>query len=156
MGIEISKDNFIQKYFCDDWRPFWPTSVSKECAVPKPTPLKPEDFPPEMRKNFKHTPGVDPRFQQTDQTLRCYVMYTDFYRCQKILGADNKPCEWFKETYKAICPNEWIEKFDYRRTRKPSIFPWHKGISQGDLPGHCYGDDYVDKKQFMSKRITHN
>ncbi|XP_018369007.1 PREDICTED: uncharacterized protein LOC108765033 isoform X2 [Trachymyrmex cornetzi] len=32
-------------------------------------------------EEFIRSPGNDPRFQQQNQTQRCFVMYTDFYRC---------------------------------------------------------------------------
>ncbi|XP_024939757.1 uncharacterized protein LOC107266823 isoform X2 [Cephus cinctus] len=66
------------------------------------------------------TPGLDPRFQQQNQTMRCYVMYTDFYRCEKILGED------------------WIRRWDEHRAE--GRFPWFRYKSQGKFPGDRYGD----------------
>ncbi|KAK2587098.1 hypothetical protein KPH14_002864 [Odynerus spinipes] len=85
------------------------------------------------------TPGVDPRFQQQNQTLRCYVMYTDFYRCENILGEGNDACTWFKRVFESICPHEWIRQWDELRVQ--GKFPWHKYKTQGDFPGNRYGDD---------------
>ncbi|XP_066590610.1 cytochrome c oxidase subunit 6B2 isoform X2 [Prorops nasuta] len=80
----------------------------------------------------------DPRFQQTDVTLRCYVMYADFYRCEKILGEGTEACAWFKKAYETFCPTRWIENFDDLRTT--GRFAWHKGTKQGKFPGYKYGD----------------
>lgn len=67
-------------------------------------------------------------------------MYTDFYRCEKILGEGNDACTWFKDVFQSICPNAWIENWDSLRTNDPPIMPWHKGRKQGYFPGHTYGD----------------
>ncbi|XP_076676836.1 uncharacterized protein LOC143373445 [Andrena cerasifolii] len=83
-------------------------------------------------------PGSDPRFQQQNQTLRCWVMYTDFYRCERILGAGSEACTWFQHVYKSICPNEWMYQWD--RLREAGKFPWHKYKTQGKFPGSKYGD----------------
>ncbi|XP_017754750.1 PREDICTED: cytochrome c oxidase subunit 6B1-like [Eufriesea mexicana] len=56
--------------------------------------------------------GEDPRFQQQNQTLRCWVMYTDFHRCKNILGAETDACNWFKQVYTSICANEWIYRWN--------------------------------------------
>ncbi|CAD6237138.1 GSCOCG00002159001-RA-CDS, partial [Cotesia congregata] len=80
------------------------------------------------------------RFQQTNQSLRCYVMYTDFYRCEKILGENEKACQWFKDTFQALCPKDWIERWDSLRALNPPKFYWHKERTQGKFPGRSYGD----------------
>ncbi|XP_046748018.1 cytochrome c oxidase subunit 6b-1-like [Diprion similis] len=84
------------------------------------------------------TPGLDPRFQQTNQTLRCFVMYTDFYRCENILGEGKVACQWFKDVFTSICPLDWVRKWD--EAREAGRMPWSKGNSQGNFPGHSYGD----------------
>ncbi|XP_043525819.1 cytochrome c oxidase subunit 6B1-like, partial [Frieseomelitta varia] len=60
-------------------------------------------------------PGEDPRFQQQNQTLRCWVMYHDFYRCEHILGEKSDVCTWFKQVFTSICPNDWIRRWDELR-----------------------------------------
>ncbi|XP_076641185.1 uncharacterized protein LOC143352517 [Halictus rubicundus] len=82
-------------------------------------------------------PGLDPRFQQQNQTLRCWVMYTDFYRCENILGAGSDACTWFKQVFTSICPSDWVRHWDQLRTE--GKFPWHKYKKQGDFPGDKYG-----------------
>ncbi|XP_006620064.1 cytochrome c oxidase subunit 12, mitochondrial [Apis laboriosa] len=56
--------------------------------------------------------GEDPRFQQQNQTIRCFIMYTDFDRCEEILGKGTATCTWFKQVFQSICPNEWIRRWD--------------------------------------------
>ncbi|XP_076276375.1 cytochrome c oxidase subunit 6B2 [Lasioglossum baleicum] len=82
--------------------------------------------------------GLDPRFQQQDQTVRCWVMYTDFYRCERILGAGSDACNWFKQVFTSTCPNDWIRYWDVLRTE--GKFAWHKYKKQGDFPGDKYGE----------------
>ncbi|KOX70948.1 Cytochrome c oxidase subunit 6B1 [Melipona quadrifasciata] len=60
-------------------------------------------------------PGEDPRFQQQNQTLRCWLMYHDFYRCERILGEGSDVCTWFKQVFTSICPNDWIRRWDELR-----------------------------------------
>ena len=76
------------------------------------------------------------RFQQQNQTLRCYVSYTDYFRCQKILGENHEACDWFKDVYNTFCPIKWIEDWD--EARAEGRMPWHKR-NQGKFPGDKYG-----------------
>ncbi|KAG5314601.1 CX6B1 oxidase, partial [Acromyrmex insinuator] len=84
------------------------------------------------------TLGNDPRFQQQNQTSRCFVMYTDFYRCEHILGKDSEACTWFKDVFTSICPKAWVEQWD--ELRLTGRLPWHKYRTQGDFPGNKYGE----------------
>ncbi|XP_035733268.1 cytochrome c oxidase subunit 6B1-like [Vespa mandarinia] len=88
-------------------------------------------------EKFLSSPGSDPRFQQQNQTLRCYVMYTDFYRCEHILGEGHEACTWFKRVFTSICPNDWINNWD--ELRLSGKLPWHKYKTQGNFPGDTYG-----------------
>lgn len=78
------------------------------------------------------------RFQQQNQTARCYVMYTDFYRCEHILGEGAEACKWFKEVFTIMCPNAWVEHWD--ELRVTGRLPWHKHRTQGAFPGCKYGE----------------
>ncbi|XP_011878111.1 PREDICTED: probable cytochrome c oxidase subunit 6B [Vollenhovia emeryi] len=89
-------------------------------------------------QKFKFSPGNDPRFQQQNQTQRCFVMYTDFYRCQHILGENSEACTWFKDVFTSICPRAWVEHWD--ELRLTGRLPWHKYKTQGDFPGNKYGE----------------
>lgn len=65
-------------------------------------------------------------------------MYTDFYRCEHILGEGTEACTWFKDVFTAICPNDWVRGWD--ELRVTGRLPWHKYRTQGDFPGNKYGD----------------
>ncbi|KAG7206976.1 hypothetical protein KM043_000867 [Ampulex compressa] len=41
---------------------------------------KKDESEKDVELKLARVPTADPRFQQQNQTLRCYVMYTDFYR----------------------------------------------------------------------------
>ncbi|XP_028049426.1 cytochrome c oxidase subunit 12, mitochondrial [Monomorium pharaonis] len=92
----------------------------------------------EEQKGYKFPPGNDPRFQQTNQTQRCFVMYTDFYRCKHILGEGSEACTWFKDVFTSICPRAWVEQWD--ELRLSGRLPWHKYRTQGTFPGSKYGE----------------
>lgn len=64
-------------------------------------------------------------------------MYTDFYRCERILGTGSNACTWFKQVFTSICPNNWIERWD--NLRAEGKFSWHKYKTQGKFPGDKYG-----------------
>jgi len=67
------------------------------------------------------THRYDPRFPNQNQTRRCQWSYIDFHRCQKLRGEDYEPCEYFKQTYKKLCPNGWVERWDEQRDNE--VFP---------------------------------
>ncbi|XP_020293246.1 cytochrome c oxidase subunit 6b-3-like [Pseudomyrmex gracilis] len=82
--------------------------------------------------------GSDPRFQQQNQTQRCFVMYTDFYRCEHILGKDTHACKWFKDVFTSVCPSFWVQQWD--ELRLTGRLAWHKYRTQGTFPGSKYGE----------------
>ncbi|XP_012288101.1 cytochrome c oxidase subunit 6b-1 isoform X2 [Orussus abietinus] len=84
------------------------------------------------------TAGRDPRFQQQNQTLRCFVMYTDFHRCEHLLGTGHEACTWFKQVFTSICPISWVERWDWYRSE--GRMPWSRAREQGKFPGNRYGD----------------
>ncbi|GAB1861650.1 Cytochrome c oxidase subunit VIb isoform 2 [Camponotus japonicus] len=92
----------------------------------------------EALQELRFTPGNDPRFQQQNQTQRCFVMYTDFYRCEYILGEGSEACTWFKDVFTSICPNAWVQGWD--ELRLTGRLPWHKYKTQGTFPGNKYGE----------------
>ncbi|XP_063989375.1 cytochrome c oxidase subunit 6B1-like [Diachasmimorpha longicaudata] len=99
-----------------------------------PAPSEAEEDPcakkEEKKVEVKLRPTVasDPRFQQQNQTLRCFVMYTDFFRCEKILGEGHEACSWFKRCYQAICPNAWISHWDDLRSQ--DLMPWPRAYDK--------------------------
>lgn len=72
-------------------------------------------MPVAVREDDIKTAPFDPRFPNTNQTRYCYQSYLDYYRCQKVRGADYKPCEYFSKVFHSVCPNSWIEKWDDQR-----------------------------------------
>ncbi|CAL1675361.1 unnamed protein product [Lasius platythorax] len=92
----------------------------------------------EVLHDFRFNPSNDPRFQQQNQTQRCFVMYTDFYRCERILGEGSEACTWFKDVFTSICPNAWVQHWD--ELRVTGRLPWHKYKTQGAFPGNKYGE----------------
>ena len=45
----------------------------------------------------------------------CFQNYLDFYRCTNLRGEDYEPCQYFKKSFKTICPNDWIARWDEQR-----------------------------------------
>ncbi|XP_067209082.1 uncharacterized protein [Linepithema humile] len=93
---------------------------------------------PRYLENVMLLDVISYRFQQQNQTARCFVMYTDFYRCEHILGKNAEACTWFKEVFTTICPNAWVERWD--ELRVTGRLPWHKHRTQGAFPGCKYGE----------------
>ncbi|KAL1517335.1 hypothetical protein ABEB36_001110 [Hypothenemus hampei] len=71
-------------------------------------------MPPASLEDIKTVP-FDPRFPNTNQTRHCFQSYVDYYRCQRIRGANYAPCEYFKKVFNTLCPNAWVEKWDEQR-----------------------------------------
>eukprot|EP00730_Choanoeca_flexa_P000289 TRINITY_DN10132_c0_g2_i3.p1 TRINITY_DN10132_c0_g2~~TRINITY_DN10132_c0_g2_i3.p1 ORF type:complete len:100 (+),score=10.79 TRINITY_DN10132_c0_g2_i3:24-302(+) len=61
------------------------------------------------------TAPFDARFPNTNQSKNCWQNYVDFHKCVKIKGEDYKPCSQFLKAYMALCPTEWVEKWDEQR-----------------------------------------
>lgn len=69
------------------------------------------------------TAPLDARYQQIKMGRHCSDYYQDYYRCINLLGEDYKPCKFFYNTFKDICPSSWVEKFD--EWREQGIYPGH-------------------------------
>lgn len=54
------------------------------------------------------TAPFDARFPNTNQTKNCWQNYLDFHRCAKVKGEDAPVCEYFKKTYRSLCPINWV------------------------------------------------
>ncbi|KAG0764319.1 hypothetical protein G6F57_001680 [Rhizopus arrhizus] len=70
------------------------------------------------------TAGFDARFPNTNQSKNCWQNYVDYYKCIGARGEDFAPCKQFFKAYHALCPNEWISKWDSQREEgtNPSNF----------------------------------
>ncbi|KAL6944653.1 Cytochrome c oxidase subunit 6B [Hanseniaspora vineae] len=61
------------------------------------------------------TPGFDPRFPNQNQTKHCWQSYVDYYKCINVKGEDFAPCKTFFRTFTALCPLDWVSKWDEQR-----------------------------------------
>ncbi|XP_078036777.1 cytochrome c oxidase subunit 6B [Augochlora pura] len=68
------------------------------------------------------TAPFDPRFPNQNQTRYCFSSYVDFQRCKNRHSAEYEACKYFKKVYSAMCPNDWVEK-------------WDDQLDQGTFPG---------------------
>eukprot|EP00287_Rhodomonas_sp_CCMP768_P010480 CAMPEP_0196717102 /NCGR_PEP_ID=MMETSP1091-20130531/512_1 /TAXON_ID=302021 /ORGANISM="Rhodomonas sp., Strain CCMP768" /LENGTH=94 /DNA_ID=CAMNT_0042057327 /DNA_START=39 /DNA_END=323 /DNA_ORIENTATION=- len=50
-----------------------------------------------------------------NQTKHCFAKYNEFFRCARVHGEEKAQCLKLKEAYFALCPLEWIEKWDEQR-----------------------------------------
>uniref|UniRef100_A0AC34Q6M8 Cytochrome c oxidase subunit n=1 Tax=Panagrolaimus sp. JU765 TaxID=591449 RepID=A0AC34Q6M8_9BILA len=66
----------------------------------------------------------DARFPQVRKQRQCFAYYVDFYRCKELMGKDYKPCKFFQNVFKDMCPSFWITKWDELRAegRFPAKF----------------------------------
>ena len=69
-----------------------------------------------LREYFKSkalwAPKFDPRFPNQNQAKNCFVNYVDYQRCLKLRGEEHNDCDYFKNVAKALCPEQWYEKFE--------------------------------------------
>lgn len=82
----------------DKWQQVFPAGVS-ECLR--------EYF----RSRASWSPRFDPRFPNSNQAKNCFVNFVDYQRCIKLKGADYKECDYFKHASDALCPQQWLEKY---------------------------------------------
>ena len=72
-----------------------------------------------FEKNYLWSPKRDPRFRHQNQARRCFVEFVDYQKCLK--AKSEKECEYFKFSTTAICPGQWIEK-------------WNEQLENGSFP----------------------
>ena len=65
------------------------------------------------------TVQFDARFPNMNQTKNCWQNYVDFHKCIKAKGEDYPVCEYFKRSYKSLCPGIWV-RISQRFTAPPS------------------------------------
>ncbi|CAG7884546.1 unnamed protein product, partial [Brassica rapa] len=61
------------------------------------------------------TAPADFRFPTTNQTRHCFTRYIEFHRCTTAKGEDSVDCERFAKYYRALCPGEWVDKWNEQR-----------------------------------------
>ncbi|KAG5593845.1 hypothetical protein H5410_035077 [Solanum commersonii] len=58
---------------------------------------------------------ADFRFPTTNQTRHCFTRYVEFHRCVAAKGDEAADCERFSKYYRALCPGEWVDKWNEQR-----------------------------------------
>lgn len=61
------------------------------------------------------TAPADFRFPTTNQTRHCFTRYIEFHRCIAAKGEESDACEKFARYYRALCPGEWVERWNEQR-----------------------------------------
>ncbi|XP_051141298.1 cytochrome c oxidase subunit 6b-2-like [Andrographis paniculata] len=61
------------------------------------------------------TAPADVRFPTTNQTRHCFTRYIEFNTCVAAKGEGAGDCEKFAKYYRALCPGEWIERWNEQR-----------------------------------------
>ena len=54
------------------------------------------------------TAKFDARFPNQNQTKNCWQNYVDYQKCIKRWDEDSEPCQFFKKTYRSLCPVAWV------------------------------------------------
>ncbi|XVF36670.1 hypothetical protein REPUB_Repub19eG0077300 [Reevesia pubescens] len=61
------------------------------------------------------TAPADFRFPTTNQTRHCFTRYIEYHRCVAAKGEGAQECDKFAKYYRALCPGEWIERWNEQR-----------------------------------------
>ncbi|KAE8727872.1 Cytochrome c oxidase subunit 6B [Hibiscus syriacus] len=61
------------------------------------------------------TAPADFRFPTTNQTRHCFTRYIEYHRCVAAKGEDAPDCDKFAKYYRALCPGEWIDRWNEQR-----------------------------------------
>ena len=87
-----------------------------ECML---NPNDPKIWSPEYhekaRREIAWAAPYDSRFPQCRKQRHCFAYYVDYFRCKELMGEDYKPCKFFQNVYRDVCPSFWIEKWDEYR-----------------------------------------
>ncbi|KAI4337670.1 hypothetical protein L6164_016055 [Bauhinia variegata] len=69
----------------------------------------------ETREIKLETAPADFRFPTTNQTRHCFTRYIEYHRCVAAKGEGAPECDKFSKYYRALCPGEWIERWNEQR-----------------------------------------
>ncbi|BAM82589.1 cytochrome c oxidase subunit VIb [Cyanidioschyzon merolae strain 10D] len=69
----------------------------------------------------------DERFPHTNQTRNCWVRYVEWKLCEEKHGEEESECKKFGRWARALCPVDWIERWDEQRAN--GTFPGPSGES---------------------------
>ncbi|KAH1065372.1 hypothetical protein J1N35_030359 [Gossypium stocksii] len=61
------------------------------------------------------TAPADFRFPTTNQTRHCFTRYIEYHRCVAAKGEGAPECDKFAKYYRALCPGEWIDRWNEQR-----------------------------------------
>ncbi|KAK1264044.1 Cytochrome c oxidase subunit 6b-1 [Acorus gramineus] len=61
------------------------------------------------------TAPADFRFPTTNQTRHCFTRYVEYHRCIAAKGEGASECDKFAKYYRALCPGEWVERWNEQR-----------------------------------------
>lgn len=61
------------------------------------------------------TAPADFRFPTTNQTRHCFTRYIEYHRCVAAKGEGAQECDKFAKYYRALCPSEWVERWNEQR-----------------------------------------
>ncbi|KAK2659803.1 hypothetical protein Ddye_006336 [Dipteronia dyeriana] len=69
----------------------------------------------ETRELRLETAPADFRFPTTNQTRHCFTRYIEYHRCVAAKGEDAPECDRFAKYYRALCPGEWVDRWNEQR-----------------------------------------
>ncbi|KAH7567719.1 hypothetical protein ACOSP7_010184 [Xanthoceras sorbifolium] len=69
----------------------------------------------ESRELRLETAPADFRFPTTNQTRHCFTRYIEYHRCVAAKGEDAPECDRFAKYYRALCPGEWVDRWNEQR-----------------------------------------
>ncbi|XP_030950059.1 cytochrome c oxidase subunit 6b-1 [Quercus lobata] len=61
------------------------------------------------------TAPADFRFPTTNQTRHCFTRYIEYHRCIAAKGEGAPECDKFSKYYRALCPGEWVDRWNEQR-----------------------------------------
>eukprot|EP00252_Welwitschia_mirabilis_P005785 TRINITY_DN1636_c0_g1_i1.p1 TRINITY_DN1636_c0_g1~~TRINITY_DN1636_c0_g1_i1.p1 ORF type:complete len:170 (-),score=68.60 TRINITY_DN1636_c0_g1_i1:71-580(-) len=97
------------------------TPHAEEEKVEEETPQEEESVEEETEEQPKikiediKTAPADYRFPTTNQTRHCFTRYIEYHKCIAAKGEGASECEKFARYYRALCPGEWIDRWNEQR-----------------------------------------
>merc|ERR1712137_83538 len=100
------------------------SALTSEREVVEPFAMSAEDVFP------LNTAPKDKRVPQSNQVKACYMYYNSYHQCKYDFSEDEPQCAKLKHWSMAMCPYEWVEKWDAQR---------EAGTYAGPVPGETSG-----------------
>jgi len=76
------------------------------------------------------TAPTSKRFPTTNQAKACYMYYNSWHQCMYDYSKEEPQCEKLQNWAAAMCPVEWVEKWEQQR---------ESGTYPGPVPGESRG-----------------